>query len=92
MTGLPQSSGPVSEKTTLKMEAGHGTSELWHAEDLNGFVTVWSVGDSYFDIAASIKASYYDGNDLHQRKISFRQAELILKPESPHVDKSPAHN
>ncbi len=81
--------GPVSEKTTLRMEAGHGTSELWHSEDLNEFVTVLSGGDPCFDIAASIKASYYEGNDLHQRKISFRQAELIFKPEPPHLDKSP---
>jgi len=71
---------PVSERTTLRMEAGHGSSELWHSEDLDGFVTVLG-GDPCFDIRASITAGYYQGNDLHERKISFKQNELILKPE-----------
>lgn len=73
---------PVSEKTTLRMEAGHGTSELWHSEDLDGFVTVLSLGDPCFDIRASVTASYYQGNDLRQRKILFHQHDLILRPES----------
>lgn len=80
---------PVSEKTTLRMEAGHGISELWHSEDLNEFVTVLSLGDPCFNIRASVTASYYQGNDLHQRKISFRQHDLILRPEPQTGDKSP---
>jgi hypothetical protein len=81
---------PVSEKTTLRMEAGHGTSELWHSEDLDEFVTVLSHEDPCFDIAASITAIYYEGNDLHKRKISFRQNELILKLKPQTVVKSPS--
>jgi hypothetical protein len=72
--------GPVSEKTHLEMEAGHGTSALWHSEDLDGFLTILVFPDSScFDITASITAaSYYDGKE-HPKKISFKQHELILK-------------
>jgi hypothetical protein len=74
---------PVSEETTLRMEAGHGTSALWHSEDLDGFVTVLFAEEpqSCFDIKASMKVAYYDGNNLHERDISFQQNRLVLKRE-----------
>ena len=74
--------GPISEKTHLEMEAGHGTSALWHSEDLDGFLTILVLAnDSCFDIRASlVTASYYDGKE-HQRKISFKRDDLILKED-----------
>jgi hypothetical protein len=73
---------PISEETRLEMEAGHGTSALWHSEDLNKFITVLVVEPSCFDIAASMAAaSYYDGKE-HEREVSFKQNELILRRES----------
>ena len=74
--------GPVSEKTHLEMEAGHGTSALWHSEELDGFLTIFMLtDDSCFDIRASlVAASYYDGKE-HQRKISFKRNELVLKED-----------
>jgi len=74
--------GPVSEKTHLEMEAGHGTSALWHSEELDGFLTILMLtDDSCFDIKASlVTASYYDGKE-HQSKISFKRNELVLKED-----------
>ena len=75
--------GPVSEKTHLEMEAGHGTSALWHSEDLDGFLTILLLADdTCFDIRASLVAvSYYDGKE-HRRKISFKREQLILTKDS----------
>ncbi|MGD0169771.1 MAG: hypothetical protein ABSE54_08615 [Smithella sp.] len=70
---------PVSEETTLSMAAGHGTSYLWHSEDLNRFITVLVVEPSCFDITASITAYCYDGGNEHERTILFKQKELIMK-------------
>jgi len=72
---------PVSERTTLKMQAGHGSSELSHSEELNGFVTVLAF-DHCFDVRASITAGYYDGKISHERKISFSPNQLIPNPDS----------
>jgi len=71
---------PVSEKTTLKMEAGHGSSEIWHSEDLSKFLTISSLGDSCFDIAATVKTNFYEGSKRRDRKIPINQKELILAP------------
>lgn len=70
---------PISEETTMTMEAGHGSTALWHSEDLNDFITVLVCKPSCFDITASLRASYYDG-EMHERTISFKQTELIMKP------------
>jgi hypothetical protein len=70
---------PVSEETTLSMVAGHGTSFLWHSEDLNRFITVLVAEPSCFDITASITAYCYDGRNEHERTILFKQKELIMK-------------
>jgi len=72
--------GPVSEETRLGMDAGHGTSSLWHSEDLNGFLTILA-DHSCFDISGSlVTATFYDGEE-HERHISFQPGELILKKE-----------
>jgi hypothetical protein len=71
--------GPSSEVTTLTMEAGHGTAELWHSSDLNGFITVWVAARSCFDITVSLKTGYYEAPDSHERKISFKERDLIMK-------------
>jgi hypothetical protein len=75
--------GPVSEKTHLEMEAGHGASALWHSEDLAGFLTILVLADdTCFDISASlVAANYYDGKE-HQRKVSFKRQQLILTKDS----------
>jgi hypothetical protein len=71
---------PVSEETSLNMEAGHGSSMLWQSSDLNEFTTVLACESSgCFDIAGSLGLYYYDGEE-HERKIAFTQSELILKP------------
>ena len=77
--------GPISEKTQLNMEAGHGTSALWSSQDLDGFLTILVVDSSCFDIKASVvAANYYEGKE-HKRKNAFKQNELILKEEArPH--------
>ena len=63
------------------MDAGHGTSSLWHSEDLNGFLTILA-DHSCFDISGSlVTASFYDGKD-HERQISFKRGELTLKKVS----------
>jgi hypothetical protein len=70
---------PVSEVTTLKMEAGHGTSELWHSSALNGFITVWMAERSCFYISASLLVGYYEVPTEHERRLSFKRRDLILK-------------
>lgn len=81
--------GPVSEETRFGMDAGHGSSALWHSEDLNGFLTILA-DRSCFDISGSIvAATFYEGKE-HERKISFKQNELILKKElSPQRSSAP---
>lgn len=74
---------PVSEKTTLKMEAGHGSSEIWHSEDLDKFLTISSLGDSCFDVAATVNTSFYEGSKHDDRRISIKQKELILARDRP---------
>jgi hypothetical protein len=70
---------PVSEETTLSMVAGHGSTALWRAEDLKEFITILVCERSCFDITASMTVSYYDGQNLQEREIFFKQKELIMK-------------
>ena len=69
---------PVSEETKLRMEAGHGSSSLCRSTDLDGFITVLVCEPSCFDISASLSVFSYD-TKLHERKVSFKQADLIMK-------------
>ena len=69
---------PVSEETSLSMSAGHGSSTLWSTEDLAEFVTILVCEPNCFDVTASVTASYYNGNNKQERKISFSQKELII--------------
>lgn len=70
---------PVSEETTLVMEAGHGSTALWNTDELKDFITVLVSEPSCFDITAVLKASSYD-KKMHERKVVYKQAELIIKP------------
>jgi hypothetical protein len=70
---------PVSEETRLRMEAGHGSSSLCRSSDLDGFITVLVCEPSCFDITASLSVFSYD-TELHERKVSFKQSDLLMKP------------
>jgi hypothetical protein len=70
---------PVSEVTKLRMEAGHGSSELCSSSDLDGFVTVLVCEPSCFRITASVMVSSYD-QKLHERKVTFKQSDLVMVP------------
>lgn len=72
---------PVSGRTILRMEAGHGISELCSSSELNGFVTVLICEPSCFDITVSLSISSYD-NELHERKLSFTNGDLLMEPLS----------
>jgi hypothetical protein len=84
---------PVSEKTELTMTAGHGSTALWHSEDLDGFATVlvFEEPQSCFDISASIKVSCYEGGGYRGRTVRFSQNQLALKRKPPRQQPSPAH-
>src|SRR5712671_926066 len=58
---------PVSEETTLLMEAGHGSSSLCRSSDLDGFISVLVCEPACFDITASLSVFSYD-TSLHERK------------------------
>jgi len=72
---------PVSEETKLRMEAGHGSSSLWHSRDLDGFITVLVCEPACFDIGASVSVFSHD-SELHERKVSLKQSDLIFVPLS----------
>lgn len=76
---------PVSEKTELTMTAGHGSTALWHSEDLDRFATVlvFEEPQSCFDISASIKASCYEGGGFRERTVRFSRNQLVLKRKLP---------
>jgi len=73
--------GPSSEETKLHMEAGHGTSMLFQSAALNEFITVLDCESSCFDISGSVSVFSYDTEE-HERKILFKQADLIMKETS----------
>ena len=70
---------PISEETKLRMEAGHGSSSLCRASDLNGFITVLVCDPLCFDISATLSVSSYDST-LHERRVSFKQSDLVMRP------------
>jgi len=67
---------PVSAVSTFRASAGHGSSSLWRASDLDGFITVMNCEPSCFSIKAKLVAFTVDG----QRTISFTQSDLVIKP------------
>jgi hypothetical protein len=63
---------PVSERTTLRTSAGHGSSTLWSLRDLDGAIAV-SVKDlSCFDITATV------GTTAGEHR--FTRSDLVLRP------------
>jgi hypothetical protein len=80
---------PVSEETTLRMDAGHGSSSLCHSSDLDGFITVLVCDPACFDITASLSVFSYDTR-LHERKVTFKQSDLLLVPlPNKHLQAAP---
>jgi antirestriction protein len=63
---------PMSEQTTLRASAGHGSSTLWSIRDLDGAITVSVEETSCFDITAKI------GTTASEHR--FTRSDLILKP------------
>lgn len=66
---------PVSEVSTFKAEAGHGSTSLWSTRDLDDFVTIMVCESSCFSIKATMTASTAEKG----RTISFTQSDLIMK-------------
>jgi hypothetical protein len=63
---------PMSEKTTLRASAGHGSSTLSSIGVLNGAIAVSVEDASCFDITATVTTT-----SLQHR---FTRSDLILKP------------
>ncbi|MEO7676907.1 MAG: hypothetical protein ABIV39_09120 [Verrucomicrobiota bacterium] len=63
---------PMSEQTTLRASAGHGSSTLWSMRELDGAITVSTEEASCFDIAATV------GTTATEHR--FTRSDLILKP------------
>jgi hypothetical protein len=63
---------PISEKTTLRASAGHGSSTLWSLRELDGSIIVSVEEASCFDIAAMVGTTA----TVHR----FSHSDLILKP------------
>ncbi len=68
---------PVSEETTLSMEAGHGSTSLCHSSELDGFITVLICDPACFDITASLSVFSYD-TKLRERTVSSKQSDLLM--------------
>jgi hypothetical protein len=69
-------SGPVSEVSTLKAEAGHGSTSLWSSRDFEDFFTLRLLEPSCFSIRGS--ATAFTGDT--ERTLSFTQSDFVLKP------------
>jgi hypothetical protein len=63
---------PMSEQTTLRASAGHGSSTLLSIRDLNGAITVSMEEVSCFDITARV------GTTASEHR--FTLSNLILRP------------
>ncbi len=63
---------PMSEKTVLRANAGHGSSALWSVGDLDGSITVSVEEASCFDIVATVGTT--------ETEHHFTRSDLILEP------------
>jgi len=69
--------GPSSEISTLKLSANHGSSMLWHSEDLNGIIVIQRGSGDCFDITATFQVSV--GNN--ERTVLFSRREISMRRE-----------
>jgi len=69
---------PVSEVSTFKATAGHGSTSLWSSSDLDDFITIMICEPDCFDIKS--KVGIFVGE--HQRTVSFGRSELVMKTPS----------
>jgi len=67
---------PISERTTLRLEAGHGSTSLCSSRALDGFLTILVSEPSCFDIAVSVSVSSLGD----ERRIRLKQSDLSLVP------------
>jgi hypothetical protein len=67
--------GPVSERSTLKAVANHGTSWLWSSSNLQGFATIMVCSTSYFDVALTV---FTQTGDAEGKRV-FRRDQLKLE-------------
>jgi hypothetical protein len=65
---------PVSEVSTLKAAAGHGSTSLWSSRDLTGFITIMVCEPSCFTIKANMVVLVGE----RERTVSFSQSDLIM--------------
>lgn len=63
---------PMSEQTTLRASAGHGSSTLWSMRELDGAVMISVEDVSCFDITATV------GTTASEHR--FTRSDLILEP------------
>jgi len=64
---------PVSEVSTLKAEAGHGSSSLWSSRELAKFITILVCDPSCFSIKGTATVFTADS----ERTISFTQSDFL---------------
>lgn len=76
---------PISERTTLRLEAGHGSTSLCSSQALDGFLTILVCEPSCFDIAVSV--SVFSLGD--ERRIMLKQRDLSLVPLPAGADSAP---
>ena len=67
--------GPVSERSTLKAVANHGSSFLSDSSNLQGFATILVCSASAFDVTATVFTETIGGGE---KKKAFRKDHLKL--------------
>jgi len=65
---------PMSEQTTLSASAGHGSSELWNLNEVDGQIQISIDTPECFDISAQVTAETSESS----RKLKFTRAQLRL--------------
>jgi len=66
---------PMSERTTLRASAGHGSTELRRVPDLDGIVSISIGAENCFDISAVVVTETL--NEQHRH--AFTREQLTLK-------------
>jgi hypothetical protein len=69
---------PLSTVSTLRMEAGHGTSWLSTSDELQNAVAIERPADRCFNLTASVTLRYYVKDTVHTRVIRFPYSTLAL--------------
>jgi|SRR5213594_850839 len=67
---------PVSEVSTFKATAGHGSTSLWSSRDFEDFITILVCEPSCFSIKGTATAFTAD----KERTIAFTESDFVMKP------------